>query len=60
MTDWENREFVEKLRLEVNRLVQFLNELDRNTRAHASVLEQHLDEMERKLDQLEAAIDRTL
>jgi hypothetical protein len=58
MTDWENREFVESIRLHMQRLASYLNELDNKARAHLATVEQRLEVVERKLEQLEAGIDR--
>jgi hypothetical protein len=60
MTDWENREFVEAVRLHLQRLASSLNELDSKTRAHVALVEQRLEVVERKLEQVEASIDRSV
>jgi len=59
MTDWENREFVESVRLHMQRLANYLSDLDSKTRAHLAVVEQRLDIIERRLEQLDGGIDRT-
>ena len=59
MTDWENREFVESIRLHMQRLAHYMSDLDRKTRAHLAVVEQRLDVLERKLEQLDGGLDRS-
>ena len=58
MTDWENREFVESIRLHMQRLAHYISDLDSKTRAHLAAAEQRLDVLERKLEQLDGGLDR--
>lgn len=58
MTDWGNREYIESVRLQLNKIVQYLNQFDGATRAHLSALQQRIDNLEKNLEQLDAGLDR--
>ena len=58
--DWENRELVEIVQLNVLTITKFLNDFDASTRYKLARINEKLSKLERALDYCEAAVKATL
>mmetsp|Transcript_17614 Transcript_17614/g.54162 ORF Transcript_17614/g.54162 Transcript_17614/m.54162 type:complete len:87 (-) Transcript_17614:87-347(-) len=58
--DWENRELVEIVQLNVLAITKFLNNFDSSTRYKLARINEKLSKLERALDYCEAAVRATL
>ena len=58
-TDWDNREFVEMVRLNILSITKFLNEFDQTTRYKLAKIHERTATIERNLEHLEHAIRYT-
>ncbi|GJP31484.1 hypothetical protein CLOM_g12479 [Closterium sp. NIES-68] len=54
--DWENREFVESLRLNIHRIYTFVNEFEASAKGRLAALSSKLTTLERQLVYLEAQV----
>ncbi|CAK7339752.1 unnamed protein product [Dovyalis caffra] len=54
--DWENREFISHISLNVRRLFDFLTQFEATTKSKLSSLNQKLDTLERRLELLEIQV----
>jgi hypothetical protein len=58
--DWQNRELVEIVELNILQIANFLNQFDISMRFKLAKLNEKLNRLERSLDYCEAAIKTTL
>ncbi|KAM0855102.1 hypothetical protein ACQ4PT_049995 [Festuca glaucescens] len=58
--DWENREFISNISLNVRRLFDFLLRFEATTKSKLAALNEKLDSLERKLEVLEVQAHRRL
>ncbi len=58
--DWQNRELVEIVELNILQIANFLNQFDISIRYKLAVLNEKLNRLERSLDYCESAIKTTL
>mmetsp|Transcript_1516 Transcript_1516/g.4567 ORF Transcript_1516/g.4567 Transcript_1516/m.4567 type:complete len:86 (-) Transcript_1516:52-309(-) len=58
--DWENRELVEIVQMNVLTITQFLNKFDTSARYKLARINEKLSKLERALDYVEAAIKSTM
>jgi len=58
--DWETREVVEIVQLNVVQIVSFLNQFDNSVRSKLSLLHEKLTRLERSVELVEASIKTTL
>ncbi|KAJ3678001.1 hypothetical protein LUZ60_001804 [Juncus effusus] len=54
--DWENREFISNISLNVRRLFEFLLQFEATTKSKLASLNEKLDSLERKLEGLEVQV----
>ncbi|KAJ4775501.1 Protein BRICK1 [Rhynchospora pubera] len=54
--DWENREFISNISLNVRRLFEFLLQFEATTKSKLASLNEKLDVLERKLEVLEVQV----
>uniref|UniRef100_A0ACD5ZGE7 Uncharacterized protein n=2 Tax=Avena sativa TaxID=4498 RepID=A0ACD5ZGE7_AVESA len=54
--DWENREFISNISLNVRRLFDFLLRFEATTKSKLATLNEKLDSLERKLEVLEVQV----
>ncbi|CDP02686.1 unnamed protein product [Coffea canephora] len=54
--DWENREFISHISLNVRRLFDFLVQFEATTKSKLATLNQKLDTLERRLEMLEVQV----
>ncbi|XP_018805692.1 protein BRICK 1-like [Juglans regia] len=54
--DWENREFISHISLNVRRLFDFLVQFEATTKSKLASLNEKLDTLERRLELLEAQV----
>lgn len=54
--DWENREFISHISLNIRRLFDFLVEFEATTKSKLSALNEKLDTLERRLELLEVQV----
>lgn len=54
--DWENREFVETVKLNILAIVRFLNTFDSSARYKLSRINEKLNTLERTLEHCDAAV----
>ena len=55
--DWQNREFIEIVQINVMRLLQFLNEFDVTIRSKLGHLNEKLNKVERAIEYCEASLN---
>ena len=58
--DWENRELVEIVQLNILTITNFLNRFDTSTRYKLARINEKLSKLERALDYCEAAVKATM
>jgi hypothetical protein len=58
--DWESRELVEVIQLNILQVASFLNQFDMSMRYKLATLNEKLNKLERSLEYCEAAIKTTL
>eukprot|EP00164_Ancoracysta_twista_P000031 GFYU01000042.1.p1 GENE.GFYU01000042.1~~GFYU01000042.1.p1 ORF type:complete len:201 (+),score=24.92 GFYU01000042.1:89-691(+) len=54
--DWQRREFIDKIQINITKIVEFLNKFDSSTRYRLGVLNSKLTTLERQIDYVEAAV----
>ncbi|KAL4179931.1 hypothetical protein AMTRI_Chr13g122620 [Amborella trichopoda] len=54
--DWENREFISNISLNVRRLFEFLIKFEATTKSKLASLNEKLDTLERRLELIEAQV----
>ncbi|KNC53667.1 uncharacterized protein AMSG_01377 [Thecamonas trahens ATCC 50062] len=54
--DWQHREFIESVTVNVLKIVEFLNKFDISTRYRLSKLNDQLSTLERRMDSAEAQL----
>ncbi|GLT44194.1 hypothetical protein SLA2020_181060 [Shorea laevis] len=54
--DWENREFISNISLNVRRLFEFLIQFEATTKSKLASLNEKLDTLERRLELLEVQV----
>ncbi|KAJ7943797.1 Protein BRICK 1 [Quillaja saponaria] len=54
--DWENREFISNISLNVRRLFEFLVQFEATTKSKLATLNEKLDTLERRLELLEVQV----
>ncbi|CAI7855377.1 unnamed protein product, partial [Closterium sp. NIES-53] len=54
--DWDNREFVESLRLNIHRIYTFVNDFEASAKGRLAALNSKLTSLERQLTYLEAQV----
>ncbi|KAF3787171.1 BRICK 1 protein [Nymphaea thermarum] len=54
--DWENREFISNMSLNVRRLFEFLIQFEATTKSKLAALNEKLDVLERRLEVLEVQV----
>jgi hypothetical protein len=57
--DWDDREFVEKIQLNILSMTDFLNRLDSSMHSKIAQLNEKLTLLEKKLQHVRAAVDST-
>ncbi|KAG2694424.1 hypothetical protein I3760_08G143600 [Carya illinoinensis] len=55
--DWENREFISHISLNVRRLFDFLVQFEATTKSKLASLNEKLDTLERRLELLDVQVD---
>ena len=58
--DWENRELVEVIQMNILTITSFLNRFDTGTRYKLARINEKLSKLERSLDYLESAVKSTM
>lgn len=58
--DWDNRDFVETIQLNVLKLTDFLNEFDRATKQKLARVNGKMSKLERTIEFCEAAVQASL
>jgi len=56
--DWENREFVESVQLNILRITQFLNQFDNSVRYRLAKMNGRIATLKRSLERLEFSIEQ--
>mmetsp|Transcript_23315 Transcript_23315/g.38860 ORF Transcript_23315/g.38860 Transcript_23315/m.38860 type:complete len:83 (-) Transcript_23315:226-474(-) len=59
-SDWENREFVEVVQINVLKIANFLNQFDMTVRYKLSALNEKMNKLERAIEYCEAATKSSL
>eukprot|EP00601_Ochromonadales_sp_CCMP2298_P001382 CAMPEP_0173184980 /NCGR_PEP_ID=MMETSP1141-20130122/9282_1 /TAXON_ID=483371 /ORGANISM="non described non described, Strain CCMP2298" /LENGTH=76 /DNA_ID=CAMNT_0014108421 /DNA_START=59 /DNA_END=289 /DNA_ORIENTATION=+ len=59
-SDWENREFVEVVQINILSIVNFLNQFDLTVRSKLSTLNEKMNKLERSVEYCEAATKSSL
>ncbi|CAO2828715.1 unnamed protein product [Amaranthus hypochondriacus] len=54
--DWENREFISHISLNIRRLFDFLVQFEATTKSKLAALNEKLDTLERRLERLEVQV----
>ncbi|ELR22933.1 uncharacterized protein ACA1_036220 [Acanthamoeba castellanii str. Neff] len=54
--DWEQREFIEDVTVNIKKVTEFLNRFDISTRYKLARINEKLSKLERQMDYLEAAL----
>ena len=57
-SDWENREFIESIQMNVLHIVQFLNRFDNATRYRLARVNERLSALERALEHVEGSLKK--
>jgi chromosome 3 open reading frame 10 len=58
--DWNNRDFVETIQLNVLQIAEFLNEFERSTKTKLASVNEKMSKLERTIEYCEAAVGASL
>lgn len=58
--DWNNRDFVETIQLNILQISEFLNEFERSTKTKLASVNEKMSKLERTIEYCEAAVGASL